>query len=694
MANNKVVVKFLADTDQMRKGINQVNGQLSTFGKAVKTAGVALAATFGAREIKDFVAGSISAFASLEEAVSKNTVVFGESAAEIESWARKQSDALALTETAALQYISTLGSILVQSGLTQAEAGELSKQLTTLVADLASFADVPIEQSFNAVKGAIVGEREALKSLGFVITEAEVKTKALNLGLIEQGEELTANAKAQANIAVLMDKTSQAQGDMERTGDSLANQMKKLNAEASELQTYFGKGLVEGFGDTTDKGNELLDTVRRLQPLMESLGKSVGEQLSDWGDLASAIVDLDASVRALTASFGLGEEGIISWGMKLQGLIAPIGTITDGLSLIIDGIVNVNNAFLNSRTSQLTPLFGSANLYSPENVKNIEKTGDAVTYVGSSLGYTRDRMNEWIFEQRRIQEENRETEKSFRGAGGAAKDLGDDVGETARKLEEEFQAALEKTQRQMDEWRQKIVSKMNLGSAFDEANDAQKAAEAARKRLADLQATPVDKRGADYQQREAELIEEARRLGEEAGKNWLDRFAQQATDADTLAKNLANLDAAGINQALIAQIASDQNGLEMSQAIIDGITSEGYGLVKQINRQATIIENAGTALGETLVDPLAAEGAKGGDNFMFGVKGAGKEKNGFLNQVKKDAPRVKKAIRQALKTSVEVKVIYTPDTSRLDSAPGGRSVVRGVQAFERLNGSKWRDRVR
>ena len=113
MANNRVVVKFLADTDQMRKGINQVNTQLGAFGKAVKTAGVALAATFGAREVKDFLAGSITAFASLEEAVSKTNVVFGEGAEEITRWAKEQSDALALTETAALQYVSTLGSILV-----------------------------------------------------------------------------------------------------------------------------------------------------------------------------------------------------------------------------------------------------------------------------------------------------------------------------------------------------------------------------------------------------------------------------------------------------------------------------------------------------------------------------------------------------------------------------------------------------
>ena len=117
-------------------------------------------------------------------------------------------------------------------------------------------------------------------------------------------------------------------------------------------------------------------------------------------------------------------------------------------------------------------------------------------------------------------------------------------------------------------------------------------------------------------------------------------------------------------------------------------------MVAQLNRQARIIEDAGVQLGEALVGPLPKEGAKGGEDFLFGLKGAGKDGNGLLPQIKADAPKVKKAIKNSLRTSVEVKVVYTPDTSRLEGAPGGRSVVRSLQDFERLNGRKWRDRVR
>ena len=684
MANNKVVVKFLADTDQMRKGINQVNGQLSGFGKAVKSLGVAMVATFGAREITDFFKNSITSFASLEEAVSKTNVVFGESADEIADWARKQSDALAMTETASLQYISTLGSILVQSGLTQQEAGNLSKQLTTLVADLSSFADVPIEQAFNAVKGAIVGEREALKSLGFVITEAEVKTKALNLGLIKQGEELTANAKAQANIAVLMDKTSQAQGDMERTGDSLANQMKKLNAEASELQTYFGKGLVSGFGDTRDTGEDLIGTIKRLQPTMEDLGEAVGEQLSDWGELFGAIADLDESVRALTATFGDGEAGIISWGLKLQNLIAPIGSVTKGLGVLFNAITSVNNAFTNSRTTRISPGFGTSDLYSSSNTQKIEKQAEAVAYFGSEVGYTQEKVTEWTLAQRKLQEQVEDTGGSVGGTTKKVKEGKKAWEEYAEVLGERIKDELKEAEEVFKEWRGRVVGYLDISKAFDEANEATANVNSLKLELKELETDPEKNAEAI-----AELNKQIEIAGEEAGKGWQKRFAEQIADATNFARQLGELKESKLPDVLIDQIAS--MGPETGQNLANEILTNG--LIPELDAQVKEVQNAGISLGLTMANTAPAQGADYATKFLYGEREDGSM--GLLPVIRRDRKKVKKKIKEALNTTVEVKVRYVPDYSAIEAStnPYRNNAVRSVQNYERLNGRKWRDRV-
>ena len=687
MANNRVVVKFLADTDQMRKGINQVNSQLSGFGKAVKQLGVAMVATFGAREITDFFKEAITGYASLEEAVSKTNVVFGESADEILAWAKEQSDALALTETAAYQYVSTLGSILVQSGLTQTASADLSKQLTTLVADLASFADVPIEQAFTAVKGAIVGEREALKSLGFVITEAEVKTKALNLGLIKQGEELDANAKAQANIAVLMDKTSQAQGDMERTGDSLANQMKKLNAETKELTTYFGKGLVQGFGDTVDVGNDLISTVRRLQPIFEALGKEVGKQIGEWGKLFSALVELDESVRALSASMGIGEQGIIEWAGYLNNAITPVNNLRNGLIGLVDWITRANNAF--NRSRGIFPNYGGSG--SPvSSIQNEIKAAD--TAREASLKGWEDYRYEVQGAQaaltRMYADYPRNTKKE--------EDLGRSVGGTTKKLKEQKKAwgevvaegiidSLEKAEEVLEDWRERTISLLDIGSAWDEANDAQARLASLNDQLGELRLTP------DYdKEAEKELLNKIDEAGKEAGMTWLDRFAKQVSDATAFAGLLGDLKQSGLNQTLIDQIAG--MGADAGAQLANEILSDQNGMIGTLNSQITQVETAGIKLGTTMANAGAPSGKDFAVNFIYGKKKDGS--NGLIPVVKANSKKVKKEIRKALNTEVEVRVRYVPDFSALDGGNNPRGVVRNIQSYERLNGTKWRERVR
>ena len=67
----------------------------------------------------------------------------------------------------------------------------------------------------------------------------------------------------------------------------------------------------------------------------------------------------------------------------------------------------------------------------------------------------------------------------------------------------------------------------------------------------------------------------------------------------------------------------------------------------QLNRQARIIEDAGAQLGEALVRlPYPRRVRRGGEDFLFGLQGAGKDGNGLLPQIKADAPKVKKAIQK------------------------------------------------
>lgn len=70
--------------------------------------------------------------------------------------------------------------------MAQEEVDGLSVSLTKLAIDVASFNNASDEQAVHAFTSALTGEREALKSLGIVISEQDVLNKAYSLGLANQ----------------------------------------------------------------------------------------------------------------------------------------------------------------------------------------------------------------------------------------------------------------------------------------------------------------------------------------------------------------------------------------------------------------------------------------------------------------------------------------------------------------------------
>jgi hypothetical protein len=146
-----------------------------------------------------------------------------------------------------------------------------------LAIDVASFNNVSDDQAINAFTKALTGEREALKSLGIVISEADVKTKALELGLAKQGEELSKTTKAMATYQLLLDNTADAQGDAIKTADSFANQLKKVQGIIADTFAKAGRTIAQESAGTLKKVGAFIKAYgEAIFALFIEVGKSVG----------------------------------------------------------------------------------------------------------------------------------------------------------------------------------------------------------------------------------------------------------------------------------------------------------------------------------------------------------------------------------------------------------------------------------
>ena len=207
--------------------------------KAVGVAAIAFGAAvaFGMKK-------AIDAASDLEETTSKFNVVFAEQAQLAEKNAKILTDGFAMSQEEAKRYLSSVQDLLVPMGVAADKAANLSHEVVKLSADLGSFNNLPTERVMLDIQSALVGNFETMKKYGVVLKETVVSEKALAMGLADTKQELTAGHKAQAAYALMVEGSKAAIGDMARTSESYANQVKKLNANLSDLTAEIGKELL------------------------------------------------------------------------------------------------------------------------------------------------------------------------------------------------------------------------------------------------------------------------------------------------------------------------------------------------------------------------------------------------------------------------------------------------------------------
>ena len=217
----------------------------TSFAGAAKAAASAFGAAFAAVQIRDFIGGSIQAASSLAEAMSKVGVVFDQDAVKVRSFADSAAEAIGQSELQALQATGTFGNLFVSMGLGTGVAADMSISIVKLASDLASFNDVEPTDALDALRSGLVGETEPLRRFGVNLNDATLKQKALELGLIRSTKNaLEPAVKAQAAYALIFEQTATAQGDFERTADSLANQQRSLTAQWADAKAELGEGLM------------------------------------------------------------------------------------------------------------------------------------------------------------------------------------------------------------------------------------------------------------------------------------------------------------------------------------------------------------------------------------------------------------------------------------------------------------------
>ncbi|MDX1388467.1 MAG: hypothetical protein R3344_04725, partial [Acidobacteriota bacterium] len=285
-------------------------------------------------------AASVKMAADAAESASKFETVFGSAGAEMTAFIKDVQDIIPATRKELQDMTSGLQDLLVPMGVIPGEAVKMNQSFIRLAGDLASFNNFRITDVLNDLRSGIVGQSEPLLKYGIDVRAAAVKTKALELGLISAGQEMTNAARAQAVLAIATEESAFALGDAERTAGSAANQMKFLVRDVKELATEVGNVLLPAVTDLLKWLNSVLRAMRDLDPMVLKLAVGFGIMAAAVGPLISLMANLLRVAVALRGAAALG---------GLAAILAPGGALLVGLGALAGGF-----AVLQARARGLT----------------------------------------------------------------------------------------------------------------------------------------------------------------------------------------------------------------------------------------------------------------------------------------------------------------------------------------------------
>lgn len=274
------------------------------------------------RGASHLIASCITESNSYIENINLFTASMGKFAEEAKSYAKTVGEVMGIDPGQFMRYQGVFMTITKGFGVVEDKAYLMSKNLTQLGYDLSSFFNISFEDSMQKLQSGISGELEPLRRLGFDLSVARLQQEAWNLGIEKSVNAMTQAEKSQLRYYAIMTQVTVAQGDMARTLNAPANQLRILSAQVTQCARAFGNIFIPVLNTVLPY---LIAFAKVLRMVINLIGKFVGFELPEvdysgissgsdaMGDLTDNTNDATNAAKKLkNAMTGIDELNIIS----------------------------------------------------------------------------------------------------------------------------------------------------------------------------------------------------------------------------------------------------------------------------------------------------------------------------------------------------------------------------------------------
>ena len=271
------IQKLITSTEKYNASARKATSTTGKFTSGLKALNVAaVAITF--RKIGHFIAQAVTESNKYQENLNLFTVALGQYAAEAQNYAEKVSDVMGIDPAQWLRNQGVFNTLLTGFGDTAERAQLMSQNLTQLGYDISSFFNISIEDAMQKLQSGISGELEPLRRLGYDLSQARLEQTALNLGIKESVANMTQAEKAELRYYAIMTQVTIAQGDMARTLEAPANQLRILQAQLTQAARAIGNIFIPALNAILPYAIAVVQVIREIANALANLA---GFKLTD-----------------------------------------------------------------------------------------------------------------------------------------------------------------------------------------------------------------------------------------------------------------------------------------------------------------------------------------------------------------------------------------------------------------------------
>lgn len=300
------IQKLITSTEKYNASARKATSTTGQFTSGLKALNVAaVAITF--RKIGHFIAQAVTESNKYQEDLNLFTVALGQYADEAQNYAEKVSDVMGIDPAQWLRNQGVFNTLLTGFGDTAERAQLMSQNLTQLGYDISSFFNISIEDAMQKLQSGISGELEPLRRLGYDLSQARLEQTALNLGIKESVANMTQAEKAELRYYAIMTQVTTAQGDMARTLEAPANQLRILQAQLTQAARAIGNIFIPALNAILPYAIAVVQVIREIANALANLA---GFKLTevDYSGVNSAAVGAGSLADNLDDAAGAAKK--------------------------------------------------------------------------------------------------------------------------------------------------------------------------------------------------------------------------------------------------------------------------------------------------------------------------------------------------------------------------------------------------